>query len=58
MKKINSNAKVEKYYEIILVIKTNGTKLGELSELTKNIKLMINVPEDVAKARTGYQRNI
>lgn len=58
MKKINANAKVEKYYEVVLAIKVNGTKLGEITNLTKNIKLSVNVPADMLKTKAGYKRNV
>lgn len=56
VKKLDSNTKIADYFDILIEIKANNIKVGELTELNSPITLIVALPENLQKIEEGYSR--
>jgi hypothetical protein len=54
--KVAENAVISDFFDITINVIDNGTKIGELTELTDKIKLVVALPETLQEAPEGYTR--
>lgn len=56
IKGLDNNTKIADYFDILIEIKANNIKVGEITELNKPIALIVALPETLQKAEDGYSR--
>lgn len=56
IKGLDNDTKIADYFDILIEIKANDIKVGELTELNSPITLMIALPESLQKVEEGYLR--
>lgn len=56
IKELDNDTKIADYFDILIEIKANNIKVGELTELNSPITLMVALPESLQKGEEGYLR--